>query len=301
MKKTINILGWTTLVLAVFSIGGLAYNILFYERIRPLILRFEDITAILDKMQIMAAANFILLFIFHAMAILYIFFQIMFFKKESLLRALLFFLSIISGLMIPGDFALLSDIGKEHIAGLDTSGEWPVLYSSQLIHILFIILVILLIFLTFRKLLQASNEDIVLKDEAIFINAQYIGIFCGLFGIGVFSALSASTQLWALKKGIFIISLISVLPYILIVIYWLIIKAKEKTGSWYDEKQYQDISRGSLLTIIISIIIMTIIFIMQYFSKAFEFIAITWWPFYVFLVLLLFSGSTLYYAKRASE
>jgi len=300
MKKTINILSWITLVLAVLSIGGLVYNILFYERIRPLMLRFEDITAILDKMQIPAAASFILIFIFHISAILYIFFQIMFFKRESFLRALLFFLSIISGLMVPGDFALLSDMGKEHKAGLDTSGEWPVLYISQLVHILFIILLMLLIFLTFRKLSQVSDKGIVLKDEAIFINAHYIGIFCGLFGIGVFSALSAFTQLWALKKGIFIVSLISVLPYILIVIYWLIVKAKEKTGSWYDEKQYLDISRGSLLTLIISIIIMTIIFIVQYFSKAFEFIAITWWPFYIFLVLLLFSGSTLYYAKRAS-
>jgi len=300
MKKTINILSWISLVLAVFSIGGLVYNILFYERIRPLILRFEDITAILDKMQIPAAASFILIFIFHISAILYIFFQIMFFKRESFLRALLFFLSIISGLMVLGDFALLNDMGKEHKAGLDTSGEWPVLYISQLVHILFIILLILLIFLTFRKLSKIHDEDIVLKDEAIFINAQYIGIFCGLFGIGVFSALSAFTKLWALKKGIFIISFISVLPYILIVVYWLIIKAKEKTGSWYDEKQYLDISRGSLFTLIVSIIIMTIIFIVQYFSKAFEFITITWWPFYVFFALLLFSGSTLYYAKRAS-
>jgi len=300
MKKTINTLSWITLALAVLSIGGLVYNILFYERIRPLMLRFEDITAILDKMQIPAAASFILIFIFHIAAILYIFFQIMFFKRESFLRALLFFLSIISGLMVPGDFALLSDLGKEHTAGLDTSGEWPVLYVSQLVHILFIILLILLIFLTGRKLSQVNDEDIVLKDEAIFINAQHIGIFCGLFGIGVFSALSAFTQLWALKKGIFIVSLISILPYILIVVYWLIIKVKEKAGSWYDEKQYQDISRGSLFTLIISIIIMTIIFIIQYFSKTFEFIAITWWPFYIFLVLLLFSGSTLYYAKRAS-
>lgn len=288
------------MVLAILSIGGLVYNILFYEKIRPLMLRFEDITAVFDKMQIPVAASLILLFIFHIVAILYIFFQMMFFKRENFLRAFLFFLSIISGIMIPGDFILLNDMGKEHMAGLDTSGEWPVLYISQLVHILFIILLIILIFLTGKKLSQMHDEDIVLKDEAIFINAHYLGIFCGLFGIGAFSALSAFTQLWVIKKGIFIVSLISVLPYILIVVYWFIIKAREKIGSWYDEKQYMDISRGSLFTLVISIIIMTIIFIVQYFSKAFEFITITWWPFYVFLVLLLFSGSTLYYAKRAS-
>jgi hypothetical protein len=205
-----------------------------------------------------------------------------------------------STLMILGDFALLSDMGKEHAAGLDTSGEWPVLYLSQALHFLYIILLFALIFYT-RNRLRQSQDDIVLRDEAIFINAQYIGILCSLFGIGSFSILSVLTPLWALRKGVFPVSLISILPYIIIVIYWLIIKIREKSGSWYDEKQFQDMTRGSLFTLIVSIVIMTIIYLIQYLSHAFEFITITWWPFYVFMVLLLFSGSILYYSKRASS
>ena len=118
--------------------------------------------------------------------------------------------------------------------------------------------------------------------------------------LGHFPALAVFTPLWALKKGVFPVSLISILPYILITIYWLVIKVREKAGSWYDEKQFRDMTRGSLFTLVVSIIIMTIVFIVQYFSQAFEFITITWWPFYVFMVLLLFSGSILYYSKRAS-
>jgi hypothetical protein len=250
-------------------------------------------------MQIPAAVSFIIIFIFHLTAIAYIFMQMVYFKRENLLRALVFFLAIMSALMVLGDFVLLNDMGKEHAAGLDTSGEWPVLYLSQALHFLFVILLIVLIFVTGKKL-QKDREGIVLKDEAIFINAQYIGILCSLFGIGAFSTLAVLTPLWALRKGVFAVSLISVLPYILIVIYWLVIKTREKVGSWYDEKQFRDMTRGSLFTLIISIIIMTIVFIVQYFSQAFEFITITWWPFYVFLVLLLFSGSILYYSKRAS-
>ena len=299
MKKVIKIMGRITLALAILSLGGLIYNLIFYEKIRPLMLRFEDISAILDKMQIPVAASFMLIFIFHVSAVLYIFFQIMFFKRENLTRALLFFLAIISILMVLGDFALLSDMGKEHAAGLDTSGEWPVLYASQVLHLVFIILLFILMFMTRKKVLARHQEDIVLRDEAIFINTQYIGIFSGFFGIGVFAALSAFTPLWALKKGIFIVSLIAVLPYLLIAAYWLIVKIREKTGQWYDEKQYLDISRASLFTMVVSIVVMTAIFVIQYFSHAFEFMTITWWPFYVFLVLLLFSGSTLYYAKRA--
>ncbi len=293
-------MGRITLALAILSLGGLIYNLIFYEKIRPLILGFEDISAILAKMQIPVAVSFMLIFIFHILAILYIFFQIMFFKRENLTRALLFFLAIISILMVLGDFALLSDMGKEHAAGLDTSGEWPVLYASQVLHLVFIMLLFVLIFMTRRKVLAQYREDIVLRDEAIFINTQYIGIFSGIFGIGVFAALSAFTPLWALKKGIFTVSLIAVLPYLLIAAYWLIVKIREKTGQWYDEKQYLDISRASLFTMVVSIVVMTAIFAIQYFSHAFEFMTITWWPFYVFLVLLLFSGSTLYYSKRSA-
>jgi hypothetical protein len=251
-------------------------------------------------MQIPVAIIFIFIFLFHLAAAAYIFIQMIYFKREDFLRSIMFFLVIMSTLMVLGDFALLNDMGKEHAAGLDTSGEWPVLYLSQAIHLLFIILLVVLLILT-RKKLQKSQNDIVIRDEAIFINAQYIGILCSLFGIGAFSILAFFTPLWALRLGVFPVSLVSILPYIIIVIYWLIIKIREKSGSWYDEKQFRDMTRGSLFTLIVSIIVMTVIYLIQYLSQAFEFITITWWPFYVFLVLLLFSGSILYYSKRASS
>lgn len=300
MKKKIGALGWPIFIFSIISLGGLIYNFIFYERLRPLILGFLDISQVLDSMQITVAISFIFIFLSHLIAAAYIFLQMMHFKREDLLRSIMFFLVIMSALMMFGDFALLSDMGKEHAAGLDTSGEWPVLYLSQALHLLFIILLVILVFYTRKRLIQ-DQDDIVLKDEAIFINAQYIGILCSLFGIGAFSILSVLTPLWALRKGVFPVSLISILPYIIIVVYWLVIKFREKSGSWYDEKQFQDMTRGSLFTLVISIVLMTIVFLVQYFSQAFEFITITWWPFYVFLVLLLFSGSILYYSKRASN
>lgn len=300
MKKVINISGNITLALALISLGGLAYNIIFYETLRPKVLRFEDISNSLSKMEIFFGVSFIMIFFFHILAILTIAFQLKFFRKENLLRAFIFFMAVISFLLVFGDFALLGDIGKEHALGLDTRGEWPVLYFSQAFHIIFIVFLLVLLFFTRKSFLDKYREDKVLKDEAIFINAQYIGILCGVFGIGVFSWMSASMPLWALKKGIFIISLIIILPYLLIVIYWLIMKIREKTWQWYDEKQFQDISRASLMTMAFSLIIMLVIFLIQYFNNSFNFVAITWFPFYVFLVLLLFSSGTLYFNKKAA-
>lgn len=298
MKKAIDTLGKVVLISAFLSIAGLIYNMVFYIRLEPLVLAFDDIAGLLEKMQIPVAVIFIFLFLFNLLAVLYVFLQFIYFKRESFLRALVFFLAVMSALMVLGDFGLLSDIGKEHSYRLDTSTEWPVLYFSQGMHFLFVILLIVLIFWTFKKI-KEKREEYVLKDEAIFINAQYIGIFCGLFGLAVFGALASFAALWAIKKGIFIVSFISLVPYILIVGYWLIIKIREKTGPWYDEKQYLDISRASLFTIVSSIVIMAVIFVLQYFFDAFGFIQILWFPFFFFSVLFLFSCSTLFFSKRS--
>jgi hypothetical protein len=102
---------------------------------------------------------------------------------------------------------------------------------------------------------------------------------------------------WAVDAGVIVISLIAVIPYVLIVLYWLIIKLRERVVEWYDEKQFQDITRASLVTLIASIIIMTGIFVIQQFVIVFNFLNEIWFPFYVFLVLLLFSASTLYFSK----
>jgi hypothetical protein len=158
-----------------------------------------------------------------------------------------------------------------------------------------------------RKSVGKEKAELVLKDDSIFINAQYIGILSGVSGlvlISVFAYLYSTLYplpIWAAKAGILITSLIAVIPYILIVFYWLIIKLREKTGEWYDEKQFQDITRASLVTLVSSIIVMTAIFLVQYYVTGSDFIVLTWFPFYIFLVLLLFSSSTLYFSKRTGD
>jgi len=245
--------------------------------------------------------SFILIFIFHLIAVATVVLQLRFLKEESFFRSILFFMAVMSMLLVLADFALLSDIGKEYKAGLQTRGEWQVLYASQLFHIIFLILMFVSILLTIKKLRSGFRKEIVLKDESIFINAQYIGIFCGICGLAIFSLLSAFLPLWALRKGIFTVSLVMVLPYILIVLYWLVLKFRERITEWYDEKQYQDICRAGLITLVLSIFILLIIFMVQYFNDHTGFIAITWFPFYVFMVLLIFSASNLYFIKRAAR
>lgn len=303
MKKLLRISNNTTLILCSVSIAGLIFTNTFFLMLRDMIIKMGDVESFVDKFSIPASLVYIVFTVFHLSAMLTLILQLNFFKRDNLLRAFLFFTGITSLLMLFGDFALLSDISKEYVFGLPS--EFIVLFFSQALHFIFYVLMIVLLLMT-RRSVTEGGEEIVLKDDSIFINAQYIGILSGASGlilVSVFALVYSilyPLPLWAAKAGIIMTSLISIIPYILIVFYWLIIKFREKVGGVYDEKQYQDIAKASLFTLIVSVIIMTAIFLVQYFVSAFDFITFTWFPFYIFLVLLLFSSSTLYFSKRTA-
>ena len=301
MKKLLKISNNTTLVLCSISIAGLIFNNTFYLMLRNIIINMGDVENFIDKFSIPVAGIYLVFGFFHLSAILTLILQLNFFKRDNFLRAFLFFTGTTSLLMLFGDFALMSDITKEYIFGLP--GEFNILFFSQALHFIFYILMIILLVLT-RKSVRKKDEEIVLKDDSIFINAQYIGILSGASGlvlITIFSLLYLMVYplpLWALKAGVVVTSLIAVIPYILIVLYWLIIKLKERISEWYDEKQYQDLTKSSLVALLVSIIFLLIVFIMQYIFKNFELLNFIWFPLYFFFILLLFSATTLFFNKR---
>ena len=301
MKKLMKISNNTTLVLCSISIAGLIFNNTFYLMLRNIIINMGDVENFIDKFSIPVAGIYLVFGFFHLSAILTLILQLNFFKRDNFLRAFLFFTGTTSLLMLFGDFALMSDITKEYIFGLP--GEFNILFFSQALHFIFYILMIILLVLT-RKSVRKKDEEIVLKDDSIFINAQYIGILSGASGlvlITIFSLLYLMVYplpLWALKAGVVVTSLIAVIPYILIVLYWLIIKLKERISEWYDEKQYQDLTKSSLVALLVSIIFLLIVFIMQYIFKNFELLNFIWFPLYFFFILLLFSATTLFFNKR---
>src|SRR3972149_6187723 len=304
MKQLLKMSNTTTLILCSISIAGLVFTNTFFLMLRDKIINMGNVVSFMGKFSIPVAVVYCIFGFFHLSAMFTLILQLNFFKRDNFLRAFLFFTGIISLLMLFGDFALASDISKEYIFGLP--GEFNILFVSQALHFVFYILIIVLLVLT-RKPVWKESEEIVLKDDSIFINAQYIGILSGISGlilITFFSFLYLTVYplpSWAVDTGIIVISLVAVIPYILIVFYWLIIKLNERISEWYDEKQYQDITRASLVTLITSMLVMAIIFVTQYFVSPLNFLNKIWFPFYIFLVLLLFSASTLYFNKKAPD
>ena len=301
MKRLMRVSNNTALVLCLVSIAGLIFTNTFYILLRDMITSMGDVESFMSRFSIPVAAVYIVFGFFHLAAILTLVLELKFFKRDNFLRAFLFFNGTVSLLMLFGDFALMSDISKEYVFGLP--GEFNILFFSQVLHLIFYILMIVLL-TSSRKSAGKKGEEIVLKDDSIFINTQYIGILSGISGLAlvtIFSTLYVGVYdlpVWAIKAGIVMSSLMAVIPYVLIAIYWLILKLREKTGEWYDEKQYQDITRSSLVALLMSILFLLIVFIIQYIFGDFELLNFIWFPLYFFFILLLFSSTTLFFNKR---
>jgi hypothetical protein len=292
-----------TIILLIISFAGFIFTCTVYAMLHKMILKSTDIAAFTDKISEYAGISIIFIFLFHISSIIAIILELKRYSSDSLLRSFIFFLSIISTIMLFGDIALLSDITKEYAAGL-LEGiylEFLILYASQLLHLVFYIFVIILLAITAKKSNFVKKYPDALKDEAIFIDVQYIGIFTSVCGIAILTALSLFTPLWAIKKGIIILCIMLVLPYAAVVVYWLMFKMKERITEWYDEKQFQDVTKAAFLSFLSSIVILAAIFVVQNLYGGFVIINVVWFPYYFFLVLLLFSSVVLYLNKRPGE
>ena len=301
MSRLMKISNNTTLILCLISIAGLLFSNTFYILLRNMIIRMGDVESFLNNFSIPMAIVYIIFGFFHLSAIFTLILELNFFKRDNFLRAFLFFTGIVSLLMLFGDFALMSDISKEYVFGIPN--EFNILFFSQILHLVFYILMIILL-ISSKKSVKKKGKEIVLKDDSIFINAQYIGILSGISGLVLVTIFSTfylrfyDLPVWAIKAGVIMSSLVAVVPYILIVFYWLIIKLRERISEWYDEKQYLDITRSSLVVLLMSIVFLLVVFIVQYIFGDFELLNFIWFPLYFFFMLLLFSSTILFFNKR---
>jgi hypothetical protein len=301
MKKLMGISEKITLSLLILSIAGYIYNLVLYIRIEIKTVDLNPINVLISKTETFAGISFILIILFHLAAIITVIFKLKTAGRESIFLAFTFFISIISLLMVFGDFALIGDIVKEYKAGLPgIESEFAILYLSQLLHLLFYCLFIIFTITDTRAKKRSclNGVEVPLKDEAVFINAQYIGIFTGILGLVILASLSIFSPLWAIKKGIVILCAVMVIPYAAIVIYWLVIKTRERVTEWYDEKQFQDVTRAGLISFLSTIVILAIFFVLQNTLTKFPLLSVIWFPLYFFIALLIFSGTILYLSKK---
>ncbi|MBC8182422.1 hypothetical protein H8E88_15085 [candidate division KSB1 bacterium] len=284
MEKRLKTVGMISLILGIISSCWLVYNFFIFQTIQHQVTNFE-LSGTSERLIKYIFIGFIVSFFFHISALVNIIFQFQYFKKVTFLKLITLFIGVLSFICLIGDWAALSDIGKQYQMALSTSTEWSYLYISLIPHVLFHLLLFMLLASIFRELKTQQEPEFVLKDEIIFRIAQYIGLLCGIIGFGfTLIILVMNIQPHILKYIIPFYCSFIVFPYCLILFYWLMLKRTQKISDWYDEKQSQDIARASLTTILLSIPGMALLFLINYFLTGAS-ISIIWFPYYLFIVL----------------
>jgi hypothetical protein len=294
MRKGFLITNTTSGFLTLISIFWLVYDFIVFRHLRIKMLQLEQIIPSDERHAILIWTGLLVFLMTHIMAFIAIAAQFHFFKRASMLRIATLIVAIVSCFFIINDIACLSDIWKEYAEGFEVETEWNWLYYSSLFHGLFLILMIANLIESFRLQRSSKSEISMMKDEVIFTLVHGAGVLCGGIGIttvfGIYAENRSHPILHITFPYMFVLTLI---PYMLLSGYWLIIKLKEKPADWYDEKQFRDISQAGLLTMFLTIPFLAIIYLTNYNDPGPT--TILWFPVYLYFVILIFSAGSLFF------
>ena len=298
MKRGFSIANGLALFLALVSIGWLIYDFFVFGFLRSKMRRMEPL---LPSDQTLANFVWIGLLVFllsHILGFIAVAAQFRYFRKASALRVIALILGIFSCVMILGDFAAMSDVGNDYEKGRVAELEFRALYTIAAIRGIIFFSIIANLAEAFIQRRKIRAEEEVVKDEVVLTLVHCVGVFCGLAGLffanAAFVIRITHPLLYFTFPFLFVLTLI---PYIMLAGYWLVIKLKERPAGWYDEKEFQDISRAGLLSMFATIPYLAMIYIVNYNAPKGP-IEILWFPFYLYFVILVFSLSSLYFSRR---
>ena len=154
-----------------------------------------------------------------------------------------------------------------------------------------------------REVTTSSINRKSVIDETIFEVIQYIGVVCSSIGLGLvlFVCLVLNHNHHVISKSdieiMNLFCLVIFLPYIFIILYWIIKLIREENPEPYDEKQKHDLAMAGLITWLLSIPIVMIYFLIDN-GRVGEISKMVYLPLYLFATLLIFSISVLRNFKK---
>jgi heme/copper-type cytochrome/quinol oxidase subunit 2 len=289
------IISLITLILLLISFLWLFYKIYAYSEISE----SESISSFDSIYTGIAIGNFLKF-------ILLIFFGILLYralKNNVRINALAYF-AFVTGfftiLCMFSDWAALHDIFQGEP---DTSNEWSFLKMGLIINFIFYIIGFITIIKIRREVRTSLTKRKSVIDETVFEVIQYIGIVCSSIGLGfiLFVCLVLSHNHHVISRSDIVIMnlfcLVIFLPYIFIILYWIIKLIREESPEPYDEKQKHDLAMAGLITWLLSIPIVMIYFLIDN-GRMGEISKMVYLPLYLFATLLMFSISVLRNFKK---
>ena len=285
-----------SMIMSIVMLCLIAGNILMLSDMKATL---EAGSTVSDWISMAMAASLIVIGLLNLFVIISLIRQFQYLRSDNFMRAAAFVIGFISLFLLAVDIMMLSEIGHEYMVGHNISGEWQMVFAGQIVHALFAVLLLIQCAATNKLLSKKMKTTVAIKDEALFLTVNQIGIISSVLGFICLFLPGWLGVPQAYQNGLlFLLCVVFLIPYGLSAAHWFLTKRKEKPTEWYDEKQITDISRGALFTLVTTVFI-TIIFYFLSSVKVINISTALWYPEYLFLTLLLFSGSTLYLSKRA--
>jgi hypothetical protein len=217
-------------------------------------------------------------------------------KSQKLPVALVavFVLVVIAALFVVSVVVLMNDISNQYETGW-LQPEWDLVYPilvAQLVVTLFLLI------LHAAGVFTRQKPEEVAQDVNIFLIVQVVGVICGGGGLAMSLLAFLYPESWSPLVHTVMGSVVLLIPYLLMVGYWLVMKLGERSKAFYDEKQSRDVGRSAFFTLIATSVLMVVLFITQ-FNALDGVLSAVWLPLFLFGEIFLFSASNLYFSKRA--
>lgn len=289
MKKFVRIAILLSIVLCIVNILWLVYN--SYQCL--IVSKWFDSKEIFVMLVFMGLLVF---FISHIIIYLSIVLSLNKHSSTFLSGIILLIIGSISFVAMFFHWGALTDILKEYPAGLDINIELKAIWISNILHFSFFIYSLIYLVKTQRR--QTVSKPLSsLIGEQLFVSLNITGIVCGITGLLIvlvdfYFRSNPLSHKWAIiPYSLFVFG-----PYLLVLFGWILQAINDRQSGWYDEKQKSDIFKSSTFTLLISMPIMFSLFLFNY-NSVNGIISVLWLPFYMFIILSIFSISSLYNFK----
>jgi hypothetical protein len=297
MSRFLKSLHLTALSFGFLAAVAVIFNLVIFSILYPQVTQLLVEKPSWETYGVVAAINIIVIAFFQLFTEVALLVHLISQKKTSALITAAIALGLISGILILGDISLLSDIGNEYEAGLQTRGEWWMLFGSYALHLISLVLGLIALIRNLNR--DPGPEEQILKDEVLFLSLISTGIISGWLGLlGVVGAMAANISLWMMERIVPILSIIILSPFLVLLTIWLMRGIISSVKPGLDEKQLQDLSTASLWTLVITLPVMIVFFGLQYSFLAKESWEALWLPLLLFLSLTSFSSFTMRYFRE---
>jgi hypothetical protein len=287
------------MVLAFVSLVWVGYNSSMYLEITKLFVRPKIYVNLMS-------IGLVIFFISHLFIILSTILSLKRLPGISLAGIILIVLGVISLIFSLFHFVALDQLEEDFQYGDSYNDMLKLAWTTQIVLLSFF----LYSFIYFIVLARFEDKYITTKSvsrEQIFVAMNIIGIVCGVVGILLVLLFSQVYNIVQMSIGFKLIPYCFVLlPYLLSLAGWGIRYFRDKKSGWYDEKQSSNINRSGMVALLASLglSICMAIFYFHEIPEVFDkidisgVITVLLLPFYCFVVLFVFSVTSLYKFKN---